>query len=80
MRTLLALAAGAAIGALVGHSQVLCPTGTCAITGSWMGGGVVGGLMGMTLVGFVPVRPAPPRDDEPAAAGDDDDDRERPHD
>lgn len=43
----------AAIGGTVGYSQIFCPDGQCQITGSWYGGGIIGGLLGMVLAGSV---------------------------
>ncbi len=39
----------AAIGGVVGGSGVLCDDGSCAITGTWMGGGFMGGVLGFAL-------------------------------
>lgn len=41
--------AGAALGGALGYFQVFCPTGECALTGSWYGGAVIGGLLGLVL-------------------------------
>lgn len=43
----------AAIGAVIGYTQVLCPTGTCAITGSWPGGATIGGVLGYVLASAI---------------------------
>lgn len=66
------LITGAVIGGLVGYSQILCPDGQCALTGSWYGGAAVGGLAGMILLGggccaggACAVKPSQP-DDNPA--------------
>lgn len=45
------LIGGATVGGLVGWSGILCFNGTCAITGSWMGGAVFGGLIGLAIAG-----------------------------
>lgn len=50
------IAAGAVIGGLVGASQIMCPDGQCMITGSWFGGGTVGGLLGFAAAGLLPGR------------------------
>jgi hypothetical protein len=52
--TLLIIAASAVLGGFIGHSQVLCADGTCVITGSWYGGAIFGGLLGMILAGACP--------------------------
>jgi hypothetical protein len=48
-KTLLGVLIGAGIGAAVGYSQIFCPDGQCALTGSWFGGAFVGGALGMVL-------------------------------
>ena len=66
MKRLLGLAIGAAIGAGLGHSQVLCTGGECAAIGSWYGGAILGGFLGLMLAGGCPAcastscRTAPP--------------------
>ncbi|MCA9291943.1 MAG: hypothetical protein KDA25_12495 [Phycisphaerales bacterium] len=68
MRTMLGLIAGAGLGAAVGHSQILCADGQCIITGSWYGGAVIGGLLGLMLLGPTGGRSAcrmPPTDEDP---------------
>lgn len=57
MKTLLGVIAAAAVGGIIGYSQVLCPGGTCAITGSWYGGAVFGGLF---AAAFLTSRPRSP--------------------
>ena len=52
--TILLIASGIVLGGLVGHSQVLCADGTCVITGSWYGGAIAGGLLGMVLATACP--------------------------
>lgn len=42
---------GAGIGAAIGYSQFLCPDGQCALTGSWYGGALVGGMLGTVFTG-----------------------------
>ena len=37
---------GGAFGTVLGYSQVFCPDGQCALTGSWYGGALLGGLVG----------------------------------
>ena len=46
---LLLIVLGATIGAVIGHTQVLCQDGACAMTGSWYGGALTGGLLGLIL-------------------------------
>ena len=64
MLKLIAIVGGlAAVGGLIGFSGVLCPDGSCAITGSWYGGATVGGLLGYgVFVGFASggVKPTTP--------------------
>lgn len=62
MRSLIGITIGAAIGGVVGASGLLCPSGTCAITGSWYGGAITGGLFG--LIFAMPRRAAALRDDQ----------------
>lgn len=53
----------AVVGGAIGFSGLLCPDGSCTITGSWYGGATVGGLIGYGLYsGF---GSAPPLPDEP---------------
>ena len=51
MRLLLGLAAGVVIGGYVGYAGWLCPDGMCPLTGSWQGGSMVGGLLGLLTCG-----------------------------
>ncbi|MFK7959129.1 MAG: hypothetical protein AB8G96_01265 [Phycisphaerales bacterium] len=70
-RTALIVTAGVAIGAAVGWSKIMCPGGECMITGSWFGGGTIGGLLSFALAGFaVPVK-APAVADQVADGSDD---------
>jgi len=46
---------GSVVGAGVGFSQLLCPDGGCAITGTWFGGAAMGGAMGFAVVGMLPI-------------------------
>jgi len=48
-------AVGAVVGAGVGFSGVLCPDGSCAITGTWFGGAAMGGAMGFAAAGVLPL-------------------------
>lgn len=50
-RQIAGLLGGAVIGGAVGYSQVLCPNGACVFTGSWYGGAMFGGLLGLMLLG-----------------------------
>lgn len=54
MRTLFGVVAGAAIGGAVGFSQLLCPSGSCALTGSWYGGALFGGLLAAAFLTSLP--------------------------
>jgi len=54
MRIWLGLLLGAIIGGGIGYAQWLCPGGSCAITGSWFGGALVGGAGGTFLAGLIP--------------------------
>ena len=51
VKKVLGILIGAAAGAALGFSQVLCPDGQCALTGSWYGGAFLGGLLGMVVTG-----------------------------
>lgn len=53
LKPLLGISLGAVFGAAIGHSQLLCPDGQCAITGSWYGGAMFGGIMGMAVIGAI---------------------------
>lgn len=53
-KRLLGLGIGAVIGGVVGYMQWLCPDGSCALTGSWLGGAFIGGWLGMLLLGGCP--------------------------
>ena len=48
------MSVGAAVGGVVGYAQWLCPDGSCAITGSWYGGALVGGFVGTFLASLIP--------------------------
>ena len=45
MRRLVGLAIGAVAGGVLGYTHVLCPGGTCPLTGSWFGGALLGGVV-----------------------------------
>ena len=47
---------GALLGGAIGYSQILCPDGSCQITGSWQGGAIIGGWFGL-LVAQAPAAP-----------------------
>ncbi len=51
MRMLIGIIVGAGIGAAVGYSQILCFNGQCPLTGSWQGGALIGGWLGLLLAG-----------------------------
>ncbi len=51
VRSLMIIAVCAGIGAALGYSQILCPNGQCALTGSWQGGALLGGVIGMMFSG-----------------------------
>jgi hypothetical protein len=52
-KAILGLLIGAGIGAAVGYSQILCFGGQCALTGSWYGGALLGGMLGTVFTGGV---------------------------
>lgn len=71
MRVWIGLAIGALVGGLIGYSQLLCPDGSCAITGSWFGGSILGGFGGTFLASVIPfggsaTTPAEPPDTDPS--------------
>ena len=51
MKQFVAILIGAGLGAAIGYSQFLCPDGTCPLTGSWYGGAVIGGMLGLMFTG-----------------------------
>ena len=60
-KSILGIALGAALGAAIGYSELLCPDGGCQITGSWYGGAMFGGIMGLALTGAIGGQAAPGR-------------------
>jgi len=56
MKIIALTVAGAVAGALIGAWGILCPDGSCIITGSWFGGGTTGGLLGYAAAGLIPAR------------------------
>lgn len=56
MKFAMLIAAGALIGGAIGFSKILCPDGQCMITGSWFGGGTIGGMLGYAAAGLLPAR------------------------
>jgi hypothetical protein len=77
VRTLIGIGIGAVVGGVVGYSQILCFDGTCPLTGSWVGGALIGGFLGMMVTGGCPAccggacaLPQRKRDEEPADGGD----------
>jgi hypothetical protein len=54
MRRLIGLGIGMVAGGILGHFQFFCPGGTCPLTSTWLGGTIIGGLLGMLLVGGCP--------------------------
>lgn len=53
IKPILGVALGSGLGAAIGYSQLLCPDGQCQITGSWYGGALFGGILGMALIGAI---------------------------
>jgi len=51
VRSIIIIAVCAAAGAAIGYSQVLCPNGQCALTGSWQGGALLGAVIGLLFSG-----------------------------
>ena len=51
MKQILAILIGAGLGATIGYSQIFCPDGTCPLVGSWYGGAVIGGMVGLMFTG-----------------------------
>ena len=49
LRRIVGILIGAGIGAAIGYSQVICPSGQCALTGSWYGGALLGGVLGLVF-------------------------------
>ena len=72
IKTLAGIAVFALIGAAVGYSKILCLNGQCPITGTFYGGGIVGGVLGLAVMNGLNnrVTPRPPsRHDEPDQQG-----------
>jgi hypothetical protein len=57
---LLGLLAGILLGAWLGHTQWLCWNGHCPLTGTWLGGAILGGLVGFLLAARPPLAAATP--------------------
>jgi hypothetical protein len=55
MRRIIGLVVGAALGSGLAYYYGTCSTGACPLTSSWIGGAIVGGLLGMFVVGGCPV-------------------------
>jgi len=56
MRVILGFVIGGFIGGLVGYYQWLCSSGSeCALVGSWYGGALIGGLLGIAVSGGCPL-------------------------
>lgn len=55
MRILIGLAIGITAGALLGYSQILCPTGTCILTGTWYGGAMTGAVLSLIFTSGCPL-------------------------
>ncbi len=68
MRRLVGLVIGVLAGGVLGYYHVLCPGGTCPLTGTWVGGALLGGMLGLLLAGGCPAcaattcRPAQTKD------------------
>ena len=54
MRRFLGLGIGALVGGILGHYHFFCSTGTCPLTSTWLGGAIMGGLLGSLLLGGWP--------------------------
>ena len=57
LKVLLGIAAFTITGGLVGASGILCAGGECVITGTWMGGSVMGAMLGLSIVPGLHQRP-----------------------
>ncbi len=49
MKPLIVMLLGAAAGGALGYSQVLCWNGQCIFLGTWYGGALLGGGLGLML-------------------------------
>lgn len=49
-KTLAGIGLFALMGGAIGYSQVFCPDGGCAITGTPYGGALFGGVLGMAVM------------------------------
>ena len=67
MKTFLAVFGGGLAGGIIGQSKILCLNGECAITGSWYGGAIAGGMLALGLMMAFTTpragRPVAPEDD-----------------
>lgn len=72
MKLIALVAAGATIGGAVGASKILCPGGECMMTGSWFGGGTIGGLLAFAASGFFAGRIEAPEGEDLLADDSDD--------
>mgnify|MGYP000844244477 FL=1 len=50
LKHIAAMVLGAAAGAALGYSRILCFTGECPLTGSWQGGALVGVFGGLIVL------------------------------
>ena len=50
IKTIAGISLFALAGAAIGYSQLLCPNGGCAITGTPFGGAIFGGVLGLAVM------------------------------
>jgi len=53
IKTIAGITLFALVGAAIGYSKILCPSGGCEITGTSYGGALFGGVLGLAVMSSV---------------------------